>query len=155
MRAGGRLRYSGAGTPGRLAVLDAAECVPTFGTDPDMVVAVIAGGRPALDSAVEGAEDDEAAGGADLLAAGLTPADAVVGISASGRTPYVLGALRAAREAGALAVAVTNAPGGEISRVADLAVEIDTGRRGAGRFDAADRGHHAEDRAERALDRRP
>jgi N-acetylmuramic acid 6-phosphate etherase len=127
MRAGGRLRYAGAGTPGRIAVQDAAEIVPTFGTDPRQVVAVIAGGKRAVTDAVEGAEDDVAAGGDDLRAAGLTSQDAVVGISASGRTPYVVGALTAAREAGALTVAVTNAPGGEITRIADHAVEIATG----------------------------
>jgi N-acetylmuramic acid 6-phosphate etherase len=127
MRAGGRLRYAGAGTPGRIAVQDAAECVPTFGTDPDLVVALIAGGTRAMTEAVEGAEDDGEAGRSDLLAAGLTENDAVVGISASGRTPYVVGALTAARERGALTVAVTNAPGGEIARIADHAVEISTG----------------------------
>lgn len=99
LRAGGRLLYVGAGTPGRLAALDAAECVPTFGVPPWLVTAVLAGGPQAAGRAVEGAEDDAAAGHADLLAHDLGPHDTVVGITASGRTPYVLGALDAARAA--------------------------------------------------------
>lgn len=111
LRAGGRLIYVGAGTSGRLGVLDAVECVPTFGTPPDLVQALIAGGIPALTQAAEGAEDDRAVGHDELLALDATRADAVVGIAASGRTPYVLGALDAAREIGALTVAVScNAP---------------------------------------------
>ena len=97
---GGRLIYVGAGTSGRLAVLDAAECPPTFNTDPVQVQALIAGGAAALVSAIEGAEDDCAQGGKDLEALGLTPYDVVVGIAASGRTPYVLGAVEAARKRG-------------------------------------------------------
>jgi N-acetylmuramic acid 6-phosphate etherase len=116
---GGRLIYVGAGTPGRLGVLDAAECGPTFGTD--LVRGVIAGGPAALTQAIEGAED--AFDRADL--ADLTAADALVGITASGRTPYVLGALEHARSAGALTVAVVNNPGSQAS--ADLVIELLTG----------------------------
>lgn len=116
---GGRLIYAGAGTPGRLGVLDAAECAPTFGTD--LVRGVIAGGPVALTEAIEGAED--AFDPADL--AGLTAADALVGISASGRTPYVLGALEHARAAGALTVAIVNNAGSEAS--ADVVIELLTG----------------------------
>lgn len=116
---GGRLVYAGAGTPGRLGVLDAAECGPTFGTD--LVRGVIAGGPAALTEAIEGAED--AFDPADL--ADLTAADALVGITASGRTPYVLGALEHARAAGALTVAIVNNPGSEAS--ADVVIELLTG----------------------------
>jgi N-acetylmuramic acid 6-phosphate etherase len=127
LAAGGRLRYVGAGTSGRIAVQDAAEIAPTFGTEPELVVAVVAGGARAATAAVEGAEDDADAGARDLAAQGVGPADAVVGISASGRTPYVLGALRAARAAGALTIAISNTPGSAIGREADLAVELATG----------------------------
>jgi N-acetylmuramic acid 6-phosphate etherase len=120
LRGGGRLIYAGAGTAGRMGVLDASECGPTFGTD--RVVAVIAGGPAAITEASEGAEDDEAAGAEAL--ADVTAADAVVGISASGRTPYVLGALRHARAAGAATVAVASNPG---SPAADVAIEVVTG----------------------------
>ncbi len=116
---GGRLIYAGAGTPGRLGVLDAAECGPTFGTD--LVRGVIAGGPAALTQAIDGAED--AFDGAEL--ADLTAADALVGITASGSTPYVLGALAHARAAGALAVAIVNNPG--IQASADVVIELLTG----------------------------
>ncbi|HMD26904.1 MAG TPA: N-acetylmuramic acid 6-phosphate etherase, partial [Streptosporangiaceae bacterium] len=119
LESGGRLIYAGAGTPGRLGVLDAAECGPTFGTD--LVRGVIAGGPTALTEAIDGAED--AFDPADL--ADLTAADALVGITASGRTPYVLGALEHARAAGALTVAIVNNPGSEAS--ADLVIELLTG----------------------------
>jgi N-acetylmuramic acid 6-phosphate etherase len=119
LEGGGRLIYAGAGTPGRLGVLDAAECKPTF--DTDLVRGVIAGGPSALTEAIEGAED--AFDPADL--ADLTAADALVGITASGRTPYVLGALEHARAAGALTVAIVNNPRGEAS--ADLVIELLTG----------------------------
>ena len=124
---GGRLVYLGAGTSGRLGVLDAVECPPTFGTDPNEVVGVMAGGRSALFAAVEGAEDDGALGAADLAALHLTGADAVVGLAASGRTPYVIGGLDHARSAGAGTVAVACNTGAEISRHADVAIEVDTG----------------------------
>jgi N-acetylmuramic acid 6-phosphate etherase len=116
---GGRLIYAGAGTPGRLGVLDAAECGPTFGTD--LVRGVIAGGPAALTDAIEGAED--AFDPADLN--DMTAADALVGITASGRTPYVLGALKHARAAGALTVAIVNNPGSEA--FADVVIELLTG----------------------------
>jgi N-acetylmuramic acid 6-phosphate etherase len=119
LEGGGRLIYVGAGTPGRLGVLDAAECGPTFGTD--LVRGVIAGGPAALTEAIEGAED--AFDPTDL--ADLTAADALVGITASGRTPYVVGALEHARAAGALTVAIVNNPGSEAS--ADIVIELLTG----------------------------
>jgi N-acetylmuramic acid 6-phosphate etherase len=127
MARGGRLIYAGAGTPGRLAYVDAAECEPTFGVPPGVVIGLIAGGAPAVRRAVEGAEDDAGQGGRDVQALDPGPEDTVVGVAASGRTPYVLGALRAARAAGALTVAVANNPGSEISAVAEHAIEIDSG----------------------------
>ncbi len=124
---GGRLIYVGAGTSGRLGVLDAAECVPTFNTDPALVVGLIAGGTRALTVAVEGAEDDREAGRADLLAIGLTANDAVVGIAASGRTPYVLGALAYAQEIGALTVGVAcNVPSAVLD-AANIAIGVPVG----------------------------
>ncbi|ORA18916.1 N-acetylmuramic acid 6-phosphate etherase [Mycobacterium asiaticum] len=119
LKRGGRLIYAGAGTPGRLGVLDAAECGPTFNTD--IVRGVIAGGPSALTQAIDGAED--VFDPADL--ADLTEADALVGITASGRTPYVLGALDHARAAGALTVAIVNNPGSEAA--ADVVIELLTG----------------------------
>ncbi|GAB4575631.1 MAG: N-acetylmuramic acid 6-phosphate etherase [Anaerolineae bacterium] len=110
-RQGGRLFYVGAGTSGRLGVLDAVECVPTFSVPPDMVQGIIAGGERALVQAVEGAEDDAEAGRRDLLARGVSARDVVVGIAASGNTPYVVGALRCANEIGAATVGITcNSP---------------------------------------------
>lgn len=123
----GRLIYVGAGTSGRLGVLDAAECPPTFDTSPDQVVGVIAGGRTALLSAVEGAEDDPDAGAADLAALDVTAADTVVGLAASGRTPYVIGALDAATAVGATTVSVACNPSAAISSHALIAVEVATG----------------------------
>jgi N-acetylmuramic acid 6-phosphate etherase len=125
--AGGRMIYVGAGTPGRLAAQDAAEIPPTYGTDPGRVVAVIAGGGQAAATAVEGAEDRTDAGREDLLALDPGPDDLVVGIAASGRTPYVLSALRAARDAGTPTVAVVNNAGSPIASAADVAVELLTG----------------------------
>ena len=117
-RRGGRLIYVGAGTSGRLGVLDAAECPPTFSTPPEMVVGLIAGGPTALTRAVEGAEDDPDRGAADIAALGVGPLDLVVGIATSGRTPYVLGAVREARRRGAATVGLAcNRPsllGGEV-----------------------------------------
>jgi N-acetylmuramic acid 6-phosphate etherase len=127
LRAGGRLVYVGAGTPGRLAALDAAEVGPTFSVPPGTVVSVIAGGSGARTTALEGAEDDDRAGAADLVSCGVGRADVVVGVSASGRTPYVLGALLAAREAGATTIAVVNNPGSPIAAAADVTVEVCTG----------------------------
>jgi N-acetylmuramic acid 6-phosphate etherase len=125
--AGGRLIYVGAGTSGRLAVLDASECPPTFGTPPRMVQALIAGGERALRHAVEGAEDSAANGARDLKRAGVTGKDVVVGIAASGSTPYVLGALRQARQRGAFTIGVTSNPGSALARQAQLAIAPDTG----------------------------
>ncbi|TDE10403.1 N-acetylmuramic acid 6-phosphate etherase [Jiangella asiatica] len=127
MRRGGRLIEVGAGTPGRLAVLDVAECGPTFGVDEHQVVAVMAGGFGAVRSAAEHDEDDEEGGRADLLSLTPGPHDVVVAVSASGRTPYVLGALAAARGAGAYTVAVVNNPGSPIAAASDVAVEALTG----------------------------
>lgn len=124
---GGSLHYFGAGTSGRLGVLDAAEMPPTFATNPDMVVAHIAGGPRAMTQAVEAAEDDDAAGGAEARAARLSHADVAVGISASGATAYVLGAIGAARDAGALAICITNSPGSPLERAADIAIVLATG----------------------------
>lgn len=108
---GGRLIYVGAGTSGRLGVLDASECVPTFSASPDLVQGIIAGGNTALTTAIEGSEDDTSAGSRDLLALKPGPNDAVVGIAASGRTPYVLAALETANDIGAVTIAVAcNAP---------------------------------------------
>ena len=122
MQRGGRLIYTGCGTSGRLGVLDAAECPPTYSTDPERVRAVIAGGYGAMFAAVEGAEDDRSLGANDLKARHLTEDDSVVGIAASGRTPYVLGALDYAKSVGALTVAVTCCPGCEAEAHADIAI---------------------------------
>ncbi len=127
MQANGRMFYLGAGTPGRLAMLDAAELGPTYGLPPDRVVALLAGGAQAMIQAIEGAEDDPNSAGAGLRAAGLRPQDAVVGITASGRTPFVVGGLRAARTTGALTVAVVNNPASPAAAAAALAVELLTG----------------------------
>ncbi len=128
LETGGRWFYTGAGTSGRLGALDAAELPPTFGTDPSLVVALLAGGRAAMFEAVEGAEDDADAGGKDLSIAGLTGKDAVVGIAASGVTLYVIGALEHAKSAGALTIAVVCRPGGPIEKLADIAILLDTGK---------------------------
>ena len=120
--AGGRLVYIGAGTSGRLGVLDASECPPTFSVPPGMVVGIIAGGDRALRTSVEAAEDDEATGAADLDAIDLTPRDVVVGIAVSGRTPYVVGALRHAKALGASTVALSCNPGSLIASIADIAI---------------------------------
>ncbi len=127
LRDGGRLLYVGAGTSGRLGVLDASECPPTFGTPPELVVGVIAGGHAALTRAQEGAEDDEEAARDALRALAVGAKDAVVGISASGATPYVLAALVHARSVGALAVALSCNPGTPLARVATLAITPVTG----------------------------
>lgn len=124
MAQGGRLIYIGAGTSGRLGVLDASECPPTFSSPPGQVLGIIAGGSSALTDSAEGAEDDTEAGAADLLGVNLTASDSVVGIAASGRTPYVIGALRAARDRGALTVAIAcNAPS-EIGALADINIPL-------------------------------
>jgi N-acetylmuramic acid 6-phosphate etherase len=127
LAAGGRWFYTGAGSSGRLGALDAAELPPTFGTDPSLVVALVAGGRAAVFEAVEDAEDDASAGARDLAAAGVTRKDVVVGIAASGSTPYVAGALEEAKEAGALTVAVVCRPGAALGKRADILILLDTG----------------------------
>lgn len=119
---GGRLVYIGAGTSGRLGVLDASECPPTFGVPPTMVVGVIAGGLGALVSAVEGAEDNSEGGAADLRAIDLSNRDVVVGIAVSGRTPYVIGALNYAKSLGAVTVGLTCNPDSAIAGLADISI---------------------------------
>lgn len=122
MRRGGRLIYCGAGTSGRLGVLDAAECPPTYGVDPGLVVGLIAGGPSAFIKAVEGAEDSAALGAEDLKALDFSERDVLVGIAASGRTPYVLGAMGYAREKGAPVIALTCCRDSELSRAADITI---------------------------------
>jgi N-acetylmuramic acid 6-phosphate etherase len=124
LASGGRLIYIGAGSAGRMGVLDAAECPPTFSTPPELVQAVIAGGRKALTAAMEGVEDDEAAGKAVIDECLITAADAIVGISASGRTPYVLAAVLAARARGALTVGLSCNSGTPLSAAAEAAIEV-------------------------------
>lgn len=119
---GGRLIYIGAGTSGRLGVLDASECPPTFGVPPGMVVGIIAGGLDALVNASEGAEDRPEAGQSDLRARSLTAGDVVVGIAVSGRTPYVIGALGYARSVGATTVGLTCNPASAIAQMADISI---------------------------------
>ena len=120
--AGGRLFYVGTGTSGRLGVLDAVECPPTFGVAPELVQGIIAGGYDALFRATESSEDDGAAGARDLAARGVSGADAVVGLAASGRTPYTVGAIEHARALGAFTAAVVCAPGTPLVRAAEVAV---------------------------------
>ncbi len=124
---GGRLLYVGAGTSGRLAMLDAAESVPTFGLAEGRIIAVLAGGEEAFLRAIEGSEDDAVAGRADLEAEAPGPSDVVIGIAASGRTPYVLAALELARERGAATVALVNTSGGPMAALADHTIEVLTG----------------------------
>lgn len=124
---GGRLIYIGAGTSGRLGILDAAECVPTFGVSPDMVVGLIAGGERALIKAVEGAEDSRTLAVDDLKALQLEARDTVIGIAASGRTPYVIGGLDYAKEIGAVTAAISCNTNAVISRHAHYAIEVETG----------------------------
>ena len=120
LKCGGRLFYLGAGTSGRLGVLDAAECPPTFSTEPELVQAIIAGGNAAMFQAVEGAEDDSQQARLDLQSRGLKPQDAVVGLSASGRTPYVIGGLRYAKQIGAVSLAVVCVPDAEMAADAQI-----------------------------------
>ena len=127
IRKGGRLIYVGAGSSGRMGVLDAAECPPTFGTSPKVVQALIAGGRRAITSAVEGAEDSERNGERDLQEKKLTPRDVVVGIVASGTTPYVVGALKYARKRGAMTVAVTSNLRMPVGRLAKIVIAPEVG----------------------------
>ena len=124
---GGRLIYLGAGTSGRLGVLDASECPPTFGVSPEMVVGIIAGGDYALRNAIEGAEDDETLAEAQLRDLDLVKEDVVIGISASGRTPYVAAGLAYANTVGCFTGAISNSPNALISQVASVGIEAITG----------------------------
>ena len=125
VRRGGRVHYFGAGSSGRIAVLDATELLPTFGLERGVVTAHLAGGGDAMERAVEGAEDDDDSGGAD--ADGITAADLVIGLTASGRTPYVAGALSASAERGAFTAVVTCNPGSPLRSLARVAIVADTG----------------------------
>jgi len=124
---GGRLFYIGAGTSGRMGVLDASECVPTFGVAEDMVIGVIAGGDKALRIAVEGAEDDEKAGVEDLKSYNFSAQDIVVGLTASGRTPYVIAAMKYAKSIGAKTGGITTSENAPLSKVVDFPIEAVTG----------------------------
>lgn len=126
-RHGGRLIYVGAGTSGRLAVLDASECPPTFGVSPKMIRALIAGGERAIRHAVEGAEDSTANGARDIATANVTRFDAVVGIAASGTTPYVLGALRLARRRGAVTIGLTSNRRSPLAHQSQIVIAPETG----------------------------
>ncbi|MDR7269844.1 N-acetylmuramic acid 6-phosphate etherase [Pelomonas saccharophila] len=127
IRAGGRLLYAGAGTSGRLGVLDSVELYPTFSWPRERAVAVIAGGQGAMFVAVEGAEDDRAQGAADLAALNPGPNDVALLLAASGGTPYVLGAIEAARAAGSLTIGFANNPGAPVTQQAEIGITLDTG----------------------------
>jgi N-acetylmuramic acid 6-phosphate etherase len=127
LQLGGRLIYVGAGTSGRLAAVDAAECESTFSTRPGQVIAFVAGGAASSAAAQEAAEDDESAGAAELEACEVSQLDAVVGVSASGRTPYVIGALQAARRAGALTVGVSSVHGSALADLVDHEIAVVVG----------------------------
>lgn len=122
LRAGGRLIYFGAGTSGRLGVLDAAECPPTFGVKPEQVIAIIAGGKEAMFQAFEGAEDSIEMGAKDAGDTKVGPGDAVIGITASGRTPYVVGALQKAKELGAATICIINCPDPVLQSTSDVTI---------------------------------
>jgi N-acetylmuramic acid 6-phosphate etherase len=126
-RAGGRLFYVGAGTSGRLGILDAVECPPTFSTDPEMVQAVIAGGAEAVFTAIEGAEDDADAGAQAIRCKGVNEHDTVVGITASGRTPFVMGAIREAKVLGAATVGISNNAGSELEKESAYPITVIVG----------------------------
>lgn len=121
---GGRLIYCGAGTSGRLGVLDAVECSPTYGVDNDVVTAIMAGGNDAFVNAIEGAEDNKKQGSLDLKALNLTSSDALVGIAASGRTPYVIGALEYAKEIGATTISLTCSRNDEMINLSDVSIVV-------------------------------
>ena len=127
MARGGRLVYVGAGTPGRIGVVDASECPPTFSTPPELVFAIMAGGPGAIVNPVEGAEDDAEAGATAIDEAGIGPLDTVIGIASSGRTPYVVAAIRRARERGALTVGLSCNTGTVLSAAADHGIEVEVG----------------------------
>lgn len=127
LKSGGRLIYLGAGTSGRIGILDASECPPTYGTPPELVEALIAGGKQAIENAVEGAEDDKEGGVRDLRALDFTKDDVLVGITASGSTPYVLGAVEYANSIGAKTIGISNNPGSKLSKISQLTICPDTG----------------------------
>lgn len=127
MKAGGRLVYVGAGTSGRLGLLDSVELNPTFSWPRERAIAVLAGGYEAVQQAIEGAEDDRAQGAADMRGAAVGPNDVVLLLAASGGTPYVLGALDGAREAGALTIGFANNPGAPVTAQAEIGITLDTG----------------------------
>jgi N-acetylmuramic acid 6-phosphate etherase len=127
MLSGGRLFYIGAGTSGRLGIVDASECPPTYGVPYGLVIGIIAGGEKAITSAVEYAEDSREEGWNDLLKHNISDKDFVIGIAASGTTPYVIGALEKSREKGILTGSITNNPGSPLSKVADFPVEVEVG----------------------------
>jgi N-acetylmuramic acid 6-phosphate etherase len=127
MELGGRLIYVGAGTSGRLGVLDASECIPTFSLEDGLVIGIIAGGDTALRTGIEGAEDIPEGAIEDLKKMNLSKKDSLVGIAASGRTPYVVGALQYAKEVGAGSIALSCNLNSELSKYADIAIEVDTG----------------------------
>jgi N-acetylmuramic acid 6-phosphate etherase len=127
METGGRLIYVGAGTSGRLGVLDASECIPTFSLEEGLVIGIIAGGDTALRTGIEGAEDIPEGAIEDLKKMNLSKKDSLVGIAASGRTPYVIGALKYAKEIGAGSIALSCNLNSELSKYADIAIEVDTG----------------------------
>jgi N-acetylmuramic acid 6-phosphate etherase len=127
MLAGGRLFYIGAGTSGRLAVVDASECPPTYGVPYGLVIAIIAGGEEAITKAVENAEDDVAQGWKDLEAHKIDKKDVVIGIAASGTTPYVIGALEEAKKRGIITGSITNNPGSPLAQIADFPIAANVG----------------------------
>jgi len=127
LSSGGRLIYVGAGTSGRLGMLDAAECVPTFGLEPGRVLAILAGGSAAMTASIEAAEDDAEAGGRAMLEHGVGSADLVLGIASSGRTPFVVGALRRARTLGAATAALVGNADGPVAASASVVIAVDTG----------------------------
>jgi len=127
MRQGGRLIYVGAGTPGRIGVLDASECPPTFSTPPEQVRAIIAGGPAAVTEAMEGVEDDREAGSHAIDAENIRPLDTVVGITSSGRTPFVLAAMERANAIGAVTIGIANNPNSQISSLVHYPIEVITG----------------------------
>lgn len=127
MLSGGRLFYIGAGTSGRLAVVDASECPPTYGVPPDLVIALIAGGNEAITQAVENAEDSTSQGWSDLQQHGVSERDVVIGIAASGTTPYVISALESCRSNNIITGCITNNPGSPLARIADYPIEVAVG----------------------------
>ncbi|UXN73856.1 N-acetylmuramic acid 6-phosphate etherase [Devosia sp. A8/3-2] len=151
---GGRLIYMGAGTSGRIATQDAAELPPTFNWPYERALSLMAGGSTALTLAAEGAEDSEELAQADLDKVQVGPNDVVIGLAASGRTPYAIAGLVHARKAGALTIGIFNNPGGKLGEVADIAVLLETGSEFLAGSDAHEGGHGAEGGAQLHLDRR-